>query len=296
MNALAARRRHPAAIALLILVGLLVTGGAYAFLAPKDANAATSVSADAVADGKNLFLANCASCHGTNAQGSSAGPSLVGVGAAAVDFQVGTGPYAARRAQRPGPAQRHGQDQVRRDRDLGARGIRRLARCRPGHPGCRVHHPLVPGSQVENGQTLTNSQRIARGGEIFRVNCAMCHNFAGAGGALTRGKYAPSLTGVTGTHIYEAMVTGPQSMPVFNDQNITPESKQDVISYLNAINKQTNVGGMTLGNLGPVSEGMFVWVFALEHPHRDLRLAREEGRMSARHQPPADPTDDRTPN
>ncbi len=263
MNALAARRRHPAAIALLILVGLLVTGGAYAFLSPKDANAATSVSADAVADGKNLFLANCASCHGTNAQGSSAGPSLVGVGAAAVDFQVGTGrmPLAGPNVQAP----RNDMAKIKFDEtEISAMAayVASLG-AGPAIPAAEFTTPLAPGSQVENGQTLTNSQRIARGGEIFRVNCAMCHNFAGAGGALSRGKYAPALTGVTGTHIYEAMVTGPQSMPVFNDQNIAPESKQEVISYLNAINKQTNVGGMTLGNLGPVSEGMFVWVFAL---------------------------------
>ncbi len=263
MNALAARRRHPAAIALLILVGLLVTGGAYAFLAPKDANAAASVSADAVADGKNLFLANCASCHGTNAQGGPAGPSIVGVGAAAVDFQVGTGrmPLAGPNVQAP----RNDMAKLKFDEtEISALAayVASLG-AGPAIPGEEFTTPIAPGSQVEAGQTLSNSQRIARGGEIFRVNCAMCHNFAGAGGALTRGKYAPSLTGVSGTHIYEAMVSGPQSMPVFNDQNISPESKQEVISYLEAINKQTNVGGMTLGNLGPVSEGMFVWVFAL---------------------------------
>ena len=66
----------------------------------------------------------------------------------------------------------------------------------------------------------------------------MCHNFAGAGGALTRGKYAPSIRGVSGKHIYEAMITGPQSMPVFNDANITPENKRDVIAFLKTIQEQ----------------------------------------------------------
>jgi len=45
----------------------------------------------------------------------------------------------------------------------------------------------------------------------------MCHNFAGQGGALTQGKYAPSVMGVEPKHIYEAMITGPQAMPVFSD-------------------------------------------------------------------------------
>jgi ubiquinol-cytochrome c reductase cytochrome c subunit len=263
VNALAARRRHPAAIALLLLVGLLVTGGAYAFLAPKDANAAPSVSADAVSDGKNLFLANCASCHGTNAQGTASGPSLVGVGAASVDFQVATGrmPLAGPNVQAP----RQDVEKVKFDETEIAALAAYVASlgAGPGIPEEQYLTVIEPGDEKEAGQELTNSQRIARGGQIFRVNCAMCHNFAGAGGALTRGKYAPSLNDVTPRHMYEAMVSGPQSMPVFNDQNVSPESKQEVISYLKAQQDQTNVGGLTLGNLGPVSEGLFAWIFML---------------------------------
>ena len=66
----------------------------------------------------------------------------------------------------------------------------------------------------------------------------MCHNVAGAGGALTEGKYAPSLDGVTAAHIYEAMVTGPQNMPVFNDMNLTPEDKRDIITYLKYLREE----------------------------------------------------------
>ena len=99
MNALAARRRHPAAIAILLMIGLFLTGAAYAAVAPKQADATTrALPAQTVEEGKALFRANCASCHGLNAEGRQtgndgkiAGPSLAGVGAAAVDFQVGTG-------------------------------------------------------------------------------------------------------------------------------------------------------------------------------------------------------------
>ena len=91
----------------------------------------------------------------------------------------------------------------------------------------------------------------------------MCHNVAGAGGALTEGKYAPGLQNVDPAHVYEAMVTGPQNMPVFNDLNIEPEDKANIIAYLEYLNDNPSPGGYELGNLGPVSEGLFVWIFAL---------------------------------
>jgi len=245
VNALTSRRRHPAAIVILLLLGLVATGGLYALLAPKPASAAVATAADATA-GKKLFLANCASCHGLNAEGSKAGPSLAGVGAAAVDFQVGTG-----RMPLAGPGvQAARSDKVKFTDEQIASMAAYVATLGPG--------PSVPDDQFTKGDG-----DIARGNALFKVNCAMCHNFAGAGGALTRGKYAPSLRDISGKHIYEAMETGPQSMPVFNETNLFPKDKNDIISYLHELDKNENPGGMSLGNLGPVSEGMFVWVFGL---------------------------------
>jgi quinol---cytochrome-c reductase cytochrome c subunit len=245
VNALAARRRHPAAIALLLMVGLLVTGVAYAALAPKPAQAA-AVTADQVEEGKKLFQANCSSCHGLNAEGTKSGPSLAGVGAAAVDFQVGTGRMPMARPD----VQAERKDVLFNDEQIAAMAAY-VASLAPG--------PAVPPEEYTSGE----GGNVAEGAELFRVNCAMCHNFAGSGGALTRGKYAPALRDVEGKHIYEAMVTGPQSMPVFNDTNISPEAKNDIVAYLHAVDKQQNVGGMSLGNLGPVSEGLFAWIFGL---------------------------------
>jgi ubiquinol-cytochrome c reductase cytochrome c subunit len=245
VNALAARRRHPAAIALLILVGLLVTGAAYAALAPKPAQAST-VSAAQVEEGKKLFQANCSTCHGLNGEGTQDGPSLAGVGAAAVDFQVGTGRMPMTRPDVQAPRK----EVQFSDEDIAAMAAY-VASLAPG--------PAVPEEEYASGE----GGDVAKGAELFRVNCAMCHNFAGSGGALTRGKYAPSLRDIEGKHIYEAMATGPQSMPVFNDTNISPESKRDIIAFLHTLDKQENVGGMALGNLGPVSEGLFIWVFGL---------------------------------
>ena len=246
MNALAARRRHPAAIAILLFLGLVLVGTAYSLLAPKSAQA-QAPAADDVATGRQLFLANCATCHGLNAQGTQAGPTLVGVGAASVDFQVGTG-----RMPLAGPGvQAQRQDEIKFSDEQIAALAAYVASLAPG--------PAIPSEEELN----TDGANVALGGELFRVNCAMCHNFAGSGGALTRGKYAPTLKGVEGKDIYEAMLTGPQSMPVFNDQNISPENKKNIIAFIDESYSQANQGGMNLGNLGPVSEGMFIWIFGL---------------------------------
>jgi ubiquinol-cytochrome c reductase cytochrome c subunit len=232
-------------LVLILLAGLLLTGFAYAAANPKAASADTA-NAGSIDNGKKLFLSNCATCHGLNAQGSKVAPTLIGVGAAAVDFQVGTGrmPAAGPAVQIQPRTVLFSQQQVA---DLAAY----VASLAPG--------PGVPDSQY----TTPVGGNIAEGGQLFLVNCAMCHNFAGSGGALTRGKTAPSLMGVSGKYVYEAMVTGPQSMPVFSDSNITPQNKQDIIAYLNAVHTTPSPGGLTLGNLGTIPEGLFVWVFGL---------------------------------
>jgi ubiquinol-cytochrome c reductase cytochrome c subunit len=246
VKALGSHRRHPAAIVILLLLGLVVTGGLYSLLAPRPAQAAVSAADDLTA-GRKLFLANCATCHGLAGQGTKIAPTLVGVGAAAVDFQVGTGRMPASGPARPQVPR--GKQVLFTDPQI-ANMAAYVATLGPGPP--------IPDSQYTQG-----NGNIARGNELFKINCAMCHNFAGSGGALTRGKYAPSLRNVTGKHIYEAMVTGPQSMPVFNDQNLSPTDKNDIISYLHDLDENKNPGGLSLGNLGPVSEGMFIWIFGL---------------------------------
>ena len=236
-----------AALALLVMA-LLLTGGLYAVATTTNEAKAetTSYSAQDVQEGEKLFQANCSTCHGMQAQGSDSGPSLIGVGAAAVDFQVGTGrmPMQMQGPQAPVKPEQFSQEQT----DQLAAYVASLGA-----------GPTVPEEEyldIAEGDS-------ANGAKVFLANCAMCHNAAGQGGALTRGKYAPSLMGVSEKHIYEAMQTGPQNMPVFNDANITPEEKRDVITYLKTLDNNTNVGGFSLGSLGPVAEGLFIWTIGL---------------------------------
>ncbi|PZQ91688.1 MAG: cystathionine beta-lyase [Leifsonia xyli] len=240
-------RRSPLASAALLLIGLLATGGAYAAVtATSSADAASQTQVTKLSEeGQKLFAANCATCHGLQAQGTQDGPTLVGVGAASVDFQVGTGrmPMAASGPQAEQKPVQFTEEQIAALATWVA--------------------SLGPGPSIPDEKYLKGDGDLPTGAELFRINCAMCHNVGGAGGALTQGKFAPGLMGVSAKHIYEAMVTGPQNMPVFNDANITPEDKSAIITYLKYLEENASPGGLDLGNLGPVSEGLFVWIFAL---------------------------------
>jgi ubiquinol-cytochrome c reductase cytochrome c subunit len=122
---------------------------------------------------------------------------------------------------------------------------------------------LAPGPAAPTEAQIAANGDAEHGGELFRINCAMCHNAVGAGGALTQGKYAPNLMKVKAEHIYEAMLTGPQNMPVFNDANLTPSDKKDIITYLTYVQNNRSAGGYELAGLGPVVEGLFIWIFVL---------------------------------
>lgn len=234
-------RRGRFAPILLTAFALLLFGGLYAAFAP--ANAQSGDSEADIAKGEALFIANCATCHGPSASGTDLAPALVGVGAAAVHFQVTTGrmPMQMNGPQAPAKPPQFTDDEAM---DLAAY----VASLGPG--------PLIP-SDEQVDPALGDA---ANGMLLFRTNCAMCHNAVGSGGALTEGKYAPSLADSSPTIIYEAMLTGPQSMPGFNDATLTSEEKRDIIAFL-VEQREPAPGGFTLGSLGPVSEG--VWVFVV---------------------------------
>jgi ubiquinol-cytochrome c reductase cytochrome c subunit len=241
-------RRHKAAGPLLLIFALLTIGTTFSVASAtvKETQSVFSRSAS-IEEGKQIFLKGCSSCHGLNAEGGSIAPSLIGTGAASVDFQVGTGrmPMAdmSTQAMRKAP--------VYKEEEVAALAVY-VASLAPG--------PAIPEESALNYERDGNS---AQGGELFRNNCAMCHNFAGQGGALSQGKYAPTLMGVEPKHIYEAMVTGPQSMPVFSDKTITPEEKLSLIKWIKAAEAEPNLGGATMGRIGPVTEGLVAWILGL---------------------------------
>lgn len=235
--------------ALIVGAALASTGAMWSFFAPNGQAADTANEQKLVAEGRALYLQGCSSCHGLNAEGVVGGnnqaPSLIGVGAAAVDFQVSSGrmPLAAQGAQ----ANRKDSAYTPEQTEALAAYVASLA------PG-----PAIPKVDLDSGD-------LQLGGELFRTNCAQCHNSAGAGGALSHGKHAPALSAPTAQQIAEAIRTGPESMPVFGAAQFDSHELNSIVKYVNYLqsNPQKDLGGAAVGHLGPVPEGLVIWLVGI---------------------------------
>jgi ubiquinol-cytochrome c reductase cytochrome c subunit len=240
-----ARRRRPAAGYAALLLGLVVLTLLYGAVTRQGgtAQAQSPVPQSDINAGKALFDATCSSCHGLDAQGTSQAPSLIGAGAAAVDFQMSTGRM---------PAKEVGAENERKPTLFTQQQIYEIADYIASLGG----GPAIPDAQ----QVSTAGADTALGEQLFSANCAQCHNAGLSGGALTYGKDAPPLTQATATQIYEAMLTGPEAMPVFSDGAISPQAKRDIIAYILDTRSEPNPGGLSLGRMGPVTEGLVIFL------------------------------------
>jgi ubiquinol-cytochrome c reductase cytochrome c subunit len=247
------RLRRRVSAGLLLLVALAIAGGLAATLTPQPQLAVADESQSALLrSGKQLFDTSCVSCHGANLQGvTDRGPSLIGVGEAAVYFQVSTGRMPAVR----GEAQAARKAPVFDDSQIDALGA--YVQANGGGPTV----PRNPDGSVAMHSLQGND--VARGGDLFRLNCASCHNFTGKGGALSSGKYAPELAPANEAQMYTAMLTGPQNMPRFSDRELSPDEKRDIVAYVKTATETHNPGGYGLGGFGPAPEGMAMWIIGM---------------------------------
>ena len=238
---------------MLLLIGLAAAGGLAATLTPSPQVAVADESASALLrTGKQLFDTSCVTCHGVNLQGvTDRGPSLIGVGDAAVYFQVSTGRMPAMRGEAQAPQKPAQFDEAQIDA-LGA-----YVQANGGGP------EVVRDANGSIAQESLIGDDVARGGDLFRLNCASCHNFTGKGGALSSGKYAPELKDAKPQQIYTAMLTGPQNMPKFSDRQLSPEEKRDIVAYVREAAETPNPGGYGLGGFGPAPEGMAAWIIGI---------------------------------
>jgi ubiquinol-cytochrome c reductase cytochrome c subunit len=239
------RRRRLTNVAGLV-VGLGLMGALYTTVVPgaQAASDSGSPQSSAEAAGQAIYNRTCITCHGDNLQGvDQRGPSLIGVGEAAVYFQVHTGRM---------PLTRQGAQAADKPPVISDKQLNDLMAYVQAHGG----GPTLPSGDLRDGD-------LAEGGELFRLNCASCHNFVGEGGALSSGKAAPSLLNANDLTIYTAMLSGPENMPVFGDNQLTSSQKRAIINYVQTVKTEANPGGAGVGRIGPVSEGLVIWVVGI---------------------------------
>ena len=227
-----------------VLLGTLTaTAGAYALFATTSGAADAGATAGDVTAGKQIFETSCITCHGANLQGvKGRGPSLVAVGGAAVYFQVSTGRM---------PAAGQGANEPRKEAKFNDAQTRQIA---------AYVESIGGGPDIPSGNLRGDSASVADGGELFRLNCASCHGTTFKGAPLSAGKTAPGLNESTDLQMYTAMLTGPESMPIFSDNQLTPDEKRSIIAYVQTIKASKDPGGSGIDRIGPVSEAIVLWV------------------------------------
>jgi ubiquinol-cytochrome c reductase cytochrome c subunit len=193
--------------------------------------------------GRELFLTGCSSCHGAEGEGTNQGPDLRGVGAAAADFQLSTGRMPNTSPDRQSVTKRSPYTRKQID-DL----VAYVASLGPGPPIPDVNTP--PGNLQE-------------GAQLYLDNCAACHSAAGNGGALSLGQDAPTLHKATPVEVAEAVRTGPGQMPVFGPETFTRQQVNSIVRYVEYLKKPEDPGGLSLGLVGPITEGLVAILIGL---------------------------------
>lgn len=282
-----ARRRHPLAGYVVVILALALFGVGYAALAPTAEEArAQTLAAEApapddvdIAEGRAIFDQTCASCHGQDGSGSPTGPDLREAGSASVNFQVSTGRMPSMDPDNQMPRRA----MVMSEEELANLIAYYDAEIRDGEAGADVPYE-VPGKEpqredfedegsyeaaletyeAEYDSYIEGAEDTDMGMKLYLTNCAHCHSWSGGGGALTDGRWAPEIHDATPREIYEAMVSGPGAMPMFSDGVIEPEEKQELISYVKTLQAEPDAGGIfALDRVGQVAEGFIGWTVGL---------------------------------
>jgi ubiquinol-cytochrome c reductase cytochrome c subunit len=192
--------------------------------------------------GRELFAANCSTCHGGTGQGvAGRGPSLRGVGRLAADFYLRTGymPLATP------------DEQPRRTRvQFSEREIRALE----DYVDSLAGGPPVPQPHPESGN-------LADGLQLFTEHCAGCHQVVAAGGVAT-GARIPPLDHATPVQVAQAVRLGPYVMPRFSEKDISNAQLDSLVAYVRYAQRPDDRGGWGIGHLGPFPEGMVTWLIA----------------------------------
>lgn len=236
------RSREARLLSRMLRIGIVLAIGAQ--VAWSFRPAPTGAVAQLDEQGRSLYEANCSTCHGLGAEGTTNGPSLQGVGPASVHFMLSTGrmPLAA-----PG-------DQPDRQRPKFSDGqidaiVAYVSQIAPGGPEIP---DVVPG----RGDLSTGSA-------LFLDNCSGCHSATAGGDSVGGGQIAPNLMPATPTQVGEAIRIGPGLMPVFDPATLSDDDVDSIAAYLQWLRDNGSEGGLQLGRVGAVAEGLIAFVVGL---------------------------------
>jgi ubiquinol-cytochrome c reductase cytochrome c subunit len=196
------------------------------------------------AEGQALYEASCSTCHGLQAEGTGSGPSLHGVGPAAVDFMLSTG-----RMPLANPAAQPIRQPSRFDPQEIAAIVAYLTAIAPGGP-------RIPQVDPQAGD-------LPRGAQLFLNNCSACHGAGAIGDSIGGGRIAPSLYASSPTQIGEAVRVGPSLMPKFAPQDLSDQDLDSIARYVLWLRDHGDRGGLQLGRVGAVAEGFVAIVVGL---------------------------------
>ncbi len=199
---------------------------------------------DQLRQGQRLFEASCSTCHGLSAQGTQNGPTLQGVGPAAVDFMLSTG-----RMPMSNPTLQPSRHPVTFTREEMDAIIAYVASIAPGGPA-------IPDVRPNEGDLPT-------GAALFLANCAACHGAGASGDSVGGGEIAPSLYLADATQIGEAIRVGPGVMPPFSEHTLSESDVNAIARYLLWLRDHGGEGGLQLGRVGAVAEGLVAAVVGL---------------------------------
>lgn len=233
----------PRPLPALALLGLTVSLTPLLMASAKAPAAAAPLAAPAP-DGRSLFLRDCATCHGPEGGGTTRGIRINDKGAADIDYEVSSGRMPLQDS--PDRVRRHHSPYSKAEQDA----IVAYASTLGTASGPDIPHPELAGADIQ------------RGGELFRLQCAACHAWAGDGGALLQ-REAPDLHRSTSTQIAEAIRVGPGTMPVFGTAALTDDDVNAVVAYVRYLRAPADRGGNPLWHLGPLAEGGVAWVVGI---------------------------------
>ena len=230
-----------------IVIAVAATG-AFAAWSPTPAAPTTLPAVDSAP--ADVYERDCAECHGAGGEGGGdKGPPLVAVDAAYVDYVVSTG-----RMPLDDPDDEIERSTPAYDRSVSADLARFVA---------SLGDPQEPSTTWPVPEIDVTAADVANGGEVYRLNCAACHQSVGVGGALVTGA-APPLTEATPTQIAEAVRVGPFEMPAFGDAALSDDDVRDVSGYVvDVVQRPDDRGGWGIGHLGPVPEGAVALLLGL---------------------------------